>query len=136
MLQARTPEPQKSSQSALTGLKAGILLVDDVNTATAAHNTASRVPILESLEGCDDLHGLFLSCKQLFDEKDVAIYPAKHALSTEFVGKSQKTAKNPTSPLCFLPCRHQEPQKNPKPLLASESIKKSATFMSIYLFYN
>ena len=44
--------------SALAGLQAGVLLVDHVDAATAAHDDAVLVAGLGGLQGITDLHGL------------------------------------------------------------------------------
>jgi len=46
-----------SNKSALTRLEAGVLLVDDVDAALAAHGTAFHVALLERAQGIGDLHG-------------------------------------------------------------------------------
>ncbi len=43
--------------SALAGLEAALGLVDHVNTALAAHDTAIAVPVLQRAERVPDLHG-------------------------------------------------------------------------------
>ena len=43
--------------SALARLHAGILLIDDINAALAAHDTAVLVALFGGLEGINDLHG-------------------------------------------------------------------------------
>jgi hypothetical protein len=48
-------------RSTLTGFEPTLCLVDDVDAAFAAHDTAVAMPVLERAERVLDLHGLLLS---------------------------------------------------------------------------
>ena len=49
--------------SALTGFEPALGLVDHVDAAFAAHDTAIAVPVLERTERVLDLHGPLLNCR-------------------------------------------------------------------------
>ena len=56
---------------ALAGLEARIALVDDVNPATAAHDTAVSVAFLDGFERVYDFHAIVLRARAGAAEPDI-----------------------------------------------------------------